>query len=161
VARVDIIHALAEALDADDYAAAKQLFEPEADYDTGTKIINGADAILAEFRRTSEWGRAHLDALEFSHEIEDEVSPFEILFIDVLRKDGDQIRVEHTMHVTLSQQGSVHHLRLETPPGVQRLVDEFFDRHGLNPDSATRQVADAQFATCAALSGTGPRREDV
>jgi hypothetical protein len=112
--------------------------KPDADYDTGCRIINGADAILAEFRRTSEWGRANLTRWSSRMRSKTRVRRL-IFFVDVLRKDGDAIRVEHSMHVKLSQQGSVNHQRLETPPGGQRLVDEFFDRHGLRPDSSTRQ----------------------
>jgi hypothetical protein len=125
------IHRFAEALDHDDYDAARELLEPDASYETGDSTTDGADAILASFRAVSDWGKAHLDALEFGHRIDDTNAPMEIVFIDVLRKSGEQLRLEHSMHVRLSPSGRIHHLRLERPPGEQQLVTAFFERHGL------------------------------
>jgi hypothetical protein len=128
---VEIVHRLARSLDADDYAAAKLLFEPYAVYETRDIVVRGVDAILASFRETSEWGRKNLDALEFSHEINDATAPFAIGFTDVLRHRGEEIMLKQTMHVRLSPRGLVQHLRLESPPDEQAIVGEFFKRHGL------------------------------
>jgi hypothetical protein len=128
-------HRLACALDRDDYATAEPLLEPEAAYDSGDSIIHGAAAIIDSFRTTSEWGRANLDALEFSHEIDDDNAPLEIVFIDVLGKNGDELVLRHSMHLTLSDRGLVSELRLERPPGEKEEVHRFFERHGLHRKS--------------------------
>lgn len=101
-------------------------------YDSGDSIVRGARAIIDSFRKTSEWGRANLDALEFSHAIDDDKAPTAIVFVDVLRKDGDELMLRHTMHLTLSQRGMVKHLRLERPRGERQEVRRFFQRHGLH-----------------------------
>jgi hypothetical protein len=128
---VEIVHQLAAALNRDEYATAQPLLEPNATYNSGDSIIQGAAPIIDSFRKTSEWGRANLDTLEFSHEIDEQKSPLEIVFIDVLRAGGEELTVRHSMHVTLSDRGLVSHLRLERPPGEKEEVHRFFGRHGL------------------------------
>jgi hypothetical protein len=128
---VEIVHELATALDRDDYAGAEQLLKPDAIYDSGDSIIHGAPAIIDSFRKTSEWGRANLDALDFSHEIDDAKSPLEIVFIDVLRAGGEELTLRHSMRVTLSDRRLVSHLRLERPPGEKEEAHRFLERHGL------------------------------
>lgn len=132
---MEIVRQLAAALDRDDYATAEPLLEPDATYDSGDSVIQGADAIVESFRKTSEWGRANLDALEFSHEIDDARAPLEIVFIDVLRKNGDELVLRHSMHLTLSDRGLVSELRLEFPAGERERVRSFFERHGLHRKS--------------------------
>lgn len=132
---MDIVHRLARALDQDDYVTAALLLEPDALYDSGDSLIAGADAIIASFRRTSEWGRNNLDALEFSHEINDDTSPLEIIFIDVLRHNGEELSLRHSMHVGVSDAGLVSHLRLERPSDEEALIRAFFQRHGLIRDT--------------------------
>lgn len=101
-------------------------------YDSGDFIIAGGAKIIESFRSTSEWGHAHLDALEFSHEISDDKAPLEIVFIDVLRIGDDELTLRHSMHVALSQRGLINRLRLERPPGEKQEVHRFFKRHGLS-----------------------------
>ncbi|MBV9277765.1 MAG: hypothetical protein JOZ97_05970 [Candidatus Eremiobacteraeota bacterium] len=129
---IKIVHELAASLDSDDYVAAEQLLEPDAIYHTGDSTILGRSEIIASFRATSEWGHRHLDALEFSHEIDD-AKPSEIIFIDVLRKDGEELRLEHAMHVGISRRGLINELRLQPRLGERELVKQYFHRHGLTP----------------------------
>ena len=128
---VDVVHQLASALDADDYVTAEQLLEPNAVYESGDSVTRGAAAIIDSFRRTSQWGREHLDALEFSHEIDDLNAPSDIVFIDVLRSGDEELTLRHTMHVAMSQRGRVNRLRLEVVPGEDAAVQSFFQRHGI------------------------------
>ncbi|MBV9102330.1 MAG: nuclear transport factor 2 family protein [Candidatus Eremiobacteraeota bacterium] len=126
----ELVERFASALDRDDYETAAQYLETDAVYDSGQAIIEGAPAILASFRATSEWGRRHLDRLEFLHEI-GASDPNAILFIDRLHKAGETLTARHTMHVELSKDHRICALRLESPAGEDERVKAFFHRHGL------------------------------
>ena len=133
---MNIIHCFADALDGDDFAQVARLLENDAVYDTGEGLLHGSAAIVESFRKNSEWGRANLDGLEFYHEIDDERSPMDIRLIDVARHGGEEIVIDHTMHVRLSHRKLIEYLRLEYPPGEKERVSEFFRRAGLSKDRA-------------------------
>jgi hypothetical protein len=135
-AAVKIVHSFAEALDRDDYESALHLLERDATYQRDTDLIRGASAIVDSFRQVSEWGHRNLDALEFYHEIDDETSPLEICFIDILRSKGDELEVRHSMHLTISKNGLIAHLRLVSPPDEKEILGEFFRRHNVKPPEA-------------------------
>jgi hypothetical protein len=130
---VEIVHRFAEALDRDDYDTALRLLEPDATYQRDMDLIRGACAIVNSFRTVSEWGRQNLDALEYYHEIDDEASPAEISFIDILRSEGDALEIRHSVHLAIAKSGLIGQLLFVRPPGEKEVLDEFFRRHHLNP----------------------------
>lgn len=133
---MEIVHSFAEALDHDDYEAALQLLEPEATYQRDGDLIRGASSIVDSFRKVSEWGRRNLDTLEFYHEIDDDASPLEISFIDILRSEGDELEIRHNVHLALSKNGLIGQLCVVRPPGEKEILDEFFGRHHIRPPGA-------------------------
>jgi hypothetical protein len=132
-AGVKIVHSFAESLDRDDYETALRLLEPDATYERDADFIRGASAIVDSFRKVSEWGGRNLDALEFSHEIDEEASPLEISFIDILRCKGDELEIRHSVHLEISENGLIGRLRFIQPPGEKETLGEFFRRHHLEP----------------------------
>lgn len=127
----DLVERFATAIDTDDYATAASCMEEDAVYDeAGEKKLVGRDAILGYFRSSSEWGKANLESLTYSHEI-DEGNPLQIRLIDQLKYGGDEIAVDHMMHVSLSKHGLIAALRLEYPDGERNRVRAFFEHHGL------------------------------
>lgn len=134
--RMEIVHSFAEALDRDDYETALRLLEPDATYQRDGDLICGASAIVDSFRQISEWGRCNLEALEYCHEIDDAASPLEICFIDVLRSEGDALRISHSMHLTISENGLIGQLHFVRPAGEKEILGEFFRRHHVKPPGA-------------------------
>lgn len=130
---MDIVHSFATALDKDDYATALFLLEPDATYQRDADFIRGAPAIVESFRKISDWGKRNLDALEFYHEIDAEASPLEIIFIDILRSEGDKLEIRHRMHVAISESGLIGGLHFSRPEGEKEVLSEFFRRHQLLP----------------------------
>lgn len=128
---LEFVERFATALDNDDYETAALCMEQDAMYDDGGgKTIIGRDAILESFRGASEWGRRNLDSLTFLHEI-DKATPLQISLIDVLVYEGDELVLDHTMHLSLSGRGLISALRLVYPPGERERVSAFFTRHEL------------------------------
>lgn len=136
--RLEIVHQFAEALDRNDYGTALRLLEPDANYQRGRDLIRGAPAIVDSFRNVSEWGDRNLDELKYSHDIDDEGSPFEISFVDVLRSDGDVLEIRHSVYLELSKNGLIESLRFVQPPGEKEILDEFLRRHHLEPPGRKR-----------------------
>lgn len=126
-----IVHLFAEALDRNDYETALRLLEPDATYQRDRELIRGASAIVDSFRRVSDWGDRNLDALEYAHEIDDESSPLEISFIDILRRNGDELRIQHSMHLEISENDLIGRLSFVQPSGEKEILGEFFRRHQL------------------------------
>lgn len=126
-----LVERFATALDTDDYATAALCLERDALFDDdGRDTIYGRDRILESFKQASEWGRSNLDSLRFLHKI-DEATPLEIRLIDVLAHDGEEMMLNHTMHVSLSDRGLIAELRLVYPPGERERLRDFFTRHRL------------------------------
>ncbi|HVN68937.1 MAG TPA: hypothetical protein VMU38_04720 [Candidatus Binatia bacterium] len=124
------VQAFAVALDAEDYETALALLEPAAAYHRDGQLISGAPAIVESFRKSAEWGRSKVDALEFSHEI-DEALPSEIVFIDIFRCENDALEIRHAMELTISQRGLISELRFVSTPGEREMLNEFLRRHGV------------------------------
>lgn len=98
-----IIERFAQALDDEDYSTAKSCLAGDAEYDTGDAIIRGVTAILESFKRGAEYGRKTFDSVVFRHEISQN-APMEIRFIDILKRNGNEFILDHTMHVAISAQ---------------------------------------------------------
>jgi hypothetical protein len=139
---MEIVHQFAEALDQDDYDTALRLLEPDATYQRDMDLIRGAPAIVDSFRAVSEWGRRNLDALEYYHEIDDEGSPLEISFIDILRSEGDALEIRHSVHLAIAKSGLIGQLLFVRPPGEKEILDEFFQRHQLQPPGRPASLSD-------------------
>lgn len=117
----------AQALDDEDYAIAAACLASDAEYDSGDKVIHGADAILDSFKEAAKNGRVSFDSVVFAHEITPK-APTDIRFLDILTRNGEQFVLDHTMHVTLSDHGTITHLRLTYPPGERERLQDFLDK---------------------------------
>jgi hypothetical protein len=115
------------------YETALKLLEPTATYQRGGDLITGASAIVESFHKVSDWATNNLDAMEYSHEIDDDASPLEISFIDVLRCKGDELRIQHSVFLELSDNGLIRRLSFTQPPGEKEVLGAFFRRQQLTP----------------------------
>lgn len=103
-----IVERFAQALDDEDYATAANCLDADGEYDTGDQVISGVNAILESFKTAADAGRRTFDSIIFTHKISRD-APLDIRFIDVLKRNGEEFVLDHTMHVTLSDRGRVCH----------------------------------------------------
>jgi hypothetical protein len=117
---------LAEALDAEDYSAARALLAAGCIYHTGTTTLTGPDAIIASYRANGEAARRRFDGIEYASRVEP-LGPAGavITYADRVRRGGEQHEHHCRQHVRVSEAGLVEEIRHEELPGERERLQEF------------------------------------
>lgn len=137
---VSIVERFAQALDDEDYATAALCLDAGAEYDSGEKTILGVDDIIDSFRDAAERGRKTFDSVTFRHEISSQAQT-DIRFLDRLSRNGDTFELDHTMHLTISDRGTITHLRLTYPPGERERLRAFLEKSAGDSSRASGEAA--------------------
>lgn len=130
---IDVVEALADALDGDDYVTAASVMSDAVEYTVGDQKLNGPDAVVASYRAASETAHRLFDRVEYGHEViaTDDTNLFRISYSDTLTIGDETIRHMAEQHVSVAPgEGVVGIVNVEIP-GEREKVDSFLERHGL------------------------------
>jgi hypothetical protein len=117
---------LAEALDAEDYAAARAVLAAACLYHTGTTILSGPDAIIAAYRASGEAARRRFDAIEYSSAVEPSGAAGAVItYTDRVRRRGQWHEYRCRQHIRVNIDGLVDEIRHEEQPGERQRLEEF------------------------------------
>ena len=120
---------LAEALDTEDYAAARLILAAGCIYHTGTTILTGADAILASYRANAEAARGRFDVIEYTSTVEPSAAAGAIItYTDRIRRGGEWHEYRCRQHVRISAAELVEEIWHEEMPGERQRLLEFESR---------------------------------
>lgn len=124
-------HRLAEALDAEDYSAARALLAAGCLYHTGATVLTGPDAILASYRANGEAARGRFDAIEYASAVEPSGPAGAVItYTDRVRRGGEWHQYSCRQQVRVSEAGLVEEIRHEELPGERQRLQEFERRTG-------------------------------
>ncbi len=128
----EVVRALAEALDLDDFDRVLGLLAADCEYLTGRATLRGPQAIVASYREATEWGRRHLDEVRYESEVEplsdDEIA---VTFIDHLAHAGRAHRHQCRQVFTVGPAGKVVRIVHHDLPGEVEGLRGFFAACGL------------------------------
>jgi hypothetical protein len=127
-----VARALATALDASDYNAARNLMDTECAYDPGTRTITGREAIIASYREADDWGRTTLDQVVFKSTVcmlADRRAAID--YLDRLRHRGHAHDHRCRQIVTVNDDGLVAHIEHVDLPGEPEALQTFFEQVGV------------------------------
>jgi len=129
------VRELAAALDRDDFGAAALFLAEDCEYHVRGEVTRGRAAILASYRASSEWGRAHLDGVVYESEVEaPRGAEVGVRFSDHLTA-GDRRFTHRCRQVfTVSDQGLVIRIEHHDLPGEPEALKAFFDSCGIARD---------------------------
>ncbi len=128
----EVVSELAKALDHDDYDTARKCLAGDWQYDTGRETISGADAIIASYRDSSEWGDEILDELIFESEVEETSGEsVTVEYIDLMFKNLLTHRHECRQVCTVGPGGKVVHIVHHDIPGENKSIFAFFKKCGI------------------------------
>ena len=122
---------LAEALDGEDYPAARALLSDDCRYEFRGETIDGADEIIALYRDNGDKGRQCFDQIEYRSEI----SPLpgrraRIDYTDIVTHAGETITHHCAQEIGVDEVGKITliiHVDLE---GEREAIEAFKERHG-------------------------------
>jgi len=117
---------LAEALDAEDYPAARATLAEGCVYHTGTTTLAGKDAIMASYRANAEAARGRFDAINYVSQVEPSgASRAVITYTDRVQLAGEWHEYRCRQHVRLGETGQVEEIWHEELPGERARLQEF------------------------------------
>ena len=122
---------LAEALDAEDYVAARAILAAGCIYHTGTTTLTGPDAILASYQANGEAARGRFDGIEYSSRVEPSgAAGAVIIYTDRVHRGDERHEYRCRQHVRIGKAGLVEEIRHEELPGERERLQEFERRTG-------------------------------
>ena len=125
--------AFAQALDRDDFDAARALLAESCEYDTGEGLVRGADAVLAPYRETSERCRRTFDEIVYASEVESaEGGRATILFIDRIRHRGLRHAFRCRQVIEVDERGRVARIEHREIDGEREKLEAFFRAAGVD-----------------------------
>jgi len=129
---IDPARAFAQALDREDYAAARGLLSPSCTYHIRSKTLRGREAVLSSYKTAGDWGQAHIDSIEYKSRVT-RLSAFKyvIRFEDYLRHAGKRHKHVCRQVMTLGPSGKIKDIRHKDLPGERKALKDFFRKAGL------------------------------
>lgn len=123
----------AEALDRDDFDAARELLADDCEYDTGDGIVRGAGAVLAPYRETSQKARRTFDEIVYESEVERvDGARATILFTDRLRHAGRRHAFRCHQVIEVDGRGLVTRIEHREIDGEREKLEAFFRAAGVD-----------------------------
>ena len=128
-----IVARLAKALDADDFAAARECLADGCEYVGPKDTCHGPEAIIASYAGASAWGRRAFDEVRY----ESEVGPVDgatvpVTFIDYLQKAGGRWhRYRCRQAFTVGAGGRIVRITHEELPGEREALEAYFKECGV------------------------------
>jgi hypothetical protein len=117
---------LAEALDAEDYSAARAILAPGCIYRTGTATLTGPDVVIASYRANGEAARRRFDGIEYASRVEPSGAAGAVItYTDRVRRGGERHEYRCRQHVRIGTAGLVEEIRHEELPGEGERLQEF------------------------------------
>jgi len=120
---------LAEALDAEDYSAARATLAEGCVYHTGTTTLVGREAIIGSYRANGEAAHGRFDEIHYASRVDpSETSGAVITYTDRVRCGGEWHEFRCRQHVRIGATGLVEEIRHEELPGERERLQEFEHR---------------------------------
>jgi hypothetical protein len=120
---------LAEALDAEDYSAARAVLATGCVYHTATTILVGPHAIIASYRANGEAARGRFDAVEYTSRVEPTgAAEAVITYTDRVRRGDEWHEYRCRQHIHINKAGLIEEIRHEELPGERQRLQEFEGR---------------------------------
>ena len=127
-----VAHAFARALDAEDYATARTLIDPDAVYELGDRTIHGADAIVASYSEAGAWVRRTFEEFRYESAVERlSDGRASVLYTDYFARPPARWHRHRTRQVlTVGVSGRVFRIENEELPGERESLRVYLDETG-------------------------------
>jgi hypothetical protein len=138
--RLAVAERFAQALDGEDYAAARLCLAPDCEYSIRGVVHRGADAILAAYREAGEWGAAQLDGVRFESSVRaGDGGGAIVAFVDHLECRGEELTHRCEQRLAFDEVGRIRRIEHVDLPGEREALEGFFARVGIagRPPEAT------------------------
>lgn len=129
---LQIARQFAQALDAEDYPAARALLADGCVYTIRGETHRGPEAIVASYRANGDSGRETFDAIEYESRVEplNETTAV-IRFVDHLTHRGERFTFECEQRITVNEAGRIDAIEHIDLPGQREAFTAFMQRVGL------------------------------
>jgi len=122
----------AQALDRDDFHAARPMLRADCTYTIRDKVLRGPDAILASYQSATDDAHAKFDAIDYSSDISIQSSHIALIeFSDVLTHQGQTHHHKCHQRLTIDDAGLIVAIKHIDLPGERETLLDFLRRVGL------------------------------
>lgn len=129
---VAIAAAVAQALDADDFDAARLHLDEACEYTIGESRLVGPDAILASYAENTRRAHAAFEAVRYRSEPgAADGATVTMHYVDELEFGGERHVHQCRQHLTIGPGGRVVRIVHEEIPGEHDALVAFVERHGI------------------------------
>jgi hypothetical protein len=127
---VEIARRFAQALDAEDYAAASALLAEDCVYYIGGARLAGRQAIVDSYATNGQSAKERFDAVEYASEVSVTAPDTAVvLFKDFLRIGDQRHEFNCRQHLRMNSDGLIEEIRHEELPHQRERLEEFEARH--------------------------------
>jgi limonene-1,2-epoxide hydrolase len=86
---IEVVAALARALDAEDHATARRWLAEDCDYQAPAERVTGADSVIASYASAASWARRTFDEVRYESQVEPiDAERAAVLFTDYVMRAG-------------------------------------------------------------------------
>jgi hypothetical protein len=127
----------ADALDRDDYDAAREFLTAETIYTIHGKLYIGADEVLDRYRRSAEWAASAFEQVDYESSVERlEGNQVEVTFVDHITHGDESLDLEARQVLTIDPQLEVvDRIKHRDYSGEDERIEEFFQKTGVDRPS--------------------------
>lgn len=128
-----VVERLAQALDADDFPAARALLADDCVYETGSETHHGLDEILASYAAASAWAHRVFDEVRYESAVEPVAgATATVSFTDYLLKAGGRWhRHRCRQEFTLGADGRIARIVHREIPGEREALEAYLLESGI------------------------------
>jgi len=127
-----IARQFAEALDRDDFDAARDLLHENVVYDAPNGRLDSRDAVIDSYARNARWARRAFDELTFRSDVQMLATDrAEILYTDETMHRGVHHIYQCRQIITFDDTGRISHIEHREIPGEKEKLEAFLDRVGV------------------------------
>jgi hypothetical protein len=129
----------ADALDRDDYEAAREFLTDETIYTIHGKLYIGADEVLDRYRRSAEWAASSFEQVDYDSSVEPlEGNRVEVTFVDHITHGDESLDLEARQVLTIDTQLEVvDRIKHRDYQGEDERIEEFFQKTGVDRPSVS------------------------
>lgn len=129
----DFVEQFAQALDGEDYQAARMLLSAKCIYNSTSGTRTGPAQVIESYKSNGDWAAAAFDSIRYESHVEPEANDeWMITFTDHIHHKGKHLVHKCGQILTVNQEGLIETIEHRDIRGEKEKLEEFLRDTGIN-----------------------------